>query len=70
MALNPFDIDRIINLARMKLNAKEKYKFLIDLNKLLEHMEIIDNIEAEIEEKPAFKKQRSRSPKPNIVKSD
>ena len=70
MSINPSDIDKITNLARMKLNAKEKDKLLVNLNKLLEHLEIINKIDTEIEVKSARQRRVSVSPKPNIVNSD
>jgi len=68
MALNPSDIDKIAKLARLRLNIKEKDKLLVDLNKILEHMEIIDEIETDLEEKSAPQQRGDSSPKPNIVK--
>jgi len=44
MALNQSDIDKIAELARLKPSDEEKKKLMADLNKILEQMEIIDEI--------------------------
>ena len=47
MALTYDDIDKIARLARLKHTPEEKRKLLSDLNKVLEYMEIIDEIDIE-----------------------
>lgn len=47
MALTDDDIDKIARLARLRPTSGEKRKLLSDLNKILEYMEIIDEIDIE-----------------------
>jgi aspartyl-tRNA(Asn)/glutamyl-tRNA(Gln) amidotransferase subunit C len=47
MALTDDDIDKIVRLARLKPTAEEKRRLLSDLNKILEYMEIINEIDIE-----------------------
>ncbi len=53
MALTEADIDKIASVARLKSSPEEKKRLLVDLNKILKHMEIINEIEVKsIEETP------------------
>jgi len=51
MALTENDIDKIARLARFRPDKKEKQRLLTDLNRILEYMEIIDEIDIENYEK-------------------
>jgi len=45
MTLTEADVDKIARLARLKPTAEEKRKLLEDLNKILEYMRVIDEID-------------------------
>ena len=45
MALTNDDFDRIARLARLRPTADEKRKLLSDLNKILEYLEVIDEVD-------------------------
>ncbi len=45
MALTEDDVDKIARLARLKPTPEEKRKLLEDLNKILEYMKVIDEID-------------------------
>lgn len=45
MALTEDDVDKIARLARLKPTPEEKLKLLEDLNKILEYMHVIDEVD-------------------------
>ena len=47
MAITENEIDKITKLAQLKPNRQEKQRLLADLNRIFEHMEIIDKIDME-----------------------
>ncbi|HHE64940.1 MAG TPA: Asp-tRNA(Asn)/Glu-tRNA(Gln) amidotransferase subunit GatC [Bacteroidetes bacterium] len=47
MAITENGIDKITKLAQLKPNRQEKQRLLADLNRILEHLEIIDKIDME-----------------------
>ena len=65
MALNQDDIEKIARLAKFKPTAEEKQRLLTDLNKILEYMEIINEIEVEHQRKPS-----SPEPPPATIRED
>lgn len=69
MALSASDIDKLAELAHLKIDLRAKEKLLHDLNKLLDQMEIINEIETNLEAKSIPKKRTSLLSKSNNLKS-
>ena len=45
MAINEKDLEKIASLAKLKLQPEDKPRLLRDLNKILDYMEIINDID-------------------------
>lgn len=69
MALTDDDIDKIARLARLKPTAEEKRRLLSDLNKILEYMEIIDEIDIEGVEEMSHTALRETPFREDVVKT-